>query len=126
MSQHTISSLAAGAVDTPIEELLGSMWVQMAVTLFLAGCSLYAYKTFHSIIIDALNKSWFTAILVCVIVAVGSTMWKPEVLFGEFGLTMMDTIKSVTWNKIEPWWGMANNVTTKTQILKAMQKHLED
>jgi len=124
----TVADYAEYAVHTPVEELLNGWYTQATITFLLLGAVGYTYYKFHSTIFTFLGQMWKMVGLVLVIAVVASTLWKPEVLCGsEIDFKILSALREqgteVVWQWVGPWWDSANATTTKTQILKAIQKN---
>jgi hypothetical protein len=115
-------------MNTPIEDLLDGWYVQVVITFLLPLAVGYIYWKFHKMIYTFFEQAWQMVGLVLVIAFVVSKVWKPEVLCGsEIDFKILSALRErgvgVFLEWIEPLWQTANSTTTKTQILKAIQKN---
>ena len=116
------------AMHTPVDTLLNVWHVQMGITFLLLGAVGYTYYKFHAMIFTFFEQAWKMIGLTLLIFLVASTVWKPEVLCGsDIDFEIMHALRQhgteTFWQWVEPWWQTANATTTKSKILKAIQKN---
>lgn len=71
--------------NMPIEEIKDLYWVQIFITFMLAGILLYAFVLVNKIVFETMKRFLFVCFLIVSASIVITTLWKPEVIMGEYG-----------------------------------------